>query len=177
MDIEPHSPADEPGALVPKPLRNVVDVVGSLGAILVLALALLINTDIVSRFLLNHPIKGVAELVELSIVIIVFVQLPLAVATGGLIRSSELHQTVSARYPAVGKALTVVFELVGVLIFALFAWGVWPRFIEAWTDGLYKGQPGVFTAPTWPAELAIVIGASLAALCFVLSCLTRIGRT
>lgn len=177
MDMEPHSPAEEPGALLPKQLRRVADVMGALGALLVLALALLINTDIVSRFLLNHPIKGVAELVELSIVIIVFVQLPMAVAIGGLIRSSELHQTVSARYPAAGKAFTLVFELVGVLIFALFAWGVWPRFIEAWTDGLYKGQPGVFTAPTWPAELAIVIGASLASLCFVASFLTRIRRT
>ncbi|MCO5161808.1 MAG: TRAP transporter small permease [Mesorhizobium sp.] len=176
MDMQPHSPADEPGAILSGPLRRVADVMGALGAVLVLALALLINTDVVSRFVLNHPMKGVAELVELSIVIIVFVQLPTAIATGGLIRSSELHNSLNARHPAAGKAFAIVFELVGVLIFALFAWGVWPRFIEAWNDGLYKGQPGVFTAPTWPAELAIVVGATVASLCFAASCIARVRR-
>lgn len=161
--------------MVPRTLSLVVGVMGGLGALLVLSLALLINSDILSRLFFNHPLKGVAELVELAIVVIVFVQLPLTVATGGLVRASELHLRIGQRHPCLARAMTLVFEATGAVLLGLLAWALWPKFTEAWTDNLFKGQPGLFTAPIWPALLSVVIGSALAALCFATSFAMRLA--
>lgn len=174
MDIENHLPGDEPGTLVPSALRRGAEVMGVIGALLVLLLAVMINSDILSRLLVNRPVRGVAEMVELTIVVIVFIQLPLTVATGGLIRSSELHRRIGARWPGVGKAMTLAFELAGIVVFAALAWGLWPKFVDAWQDNLYKGQPGLFTVSTWPAILASVVGSAFSSVCFIVSFLRRL---
>lgn len=163
----------DPGAAAPHMLLRLSQALGAVAAVMVLALACLINADVLSRFLLNSPIRGVAELVELAIVIVVFVQLPLAVATGGLIRSAELHQRLSRQSPQIGTCATVLFELCGALVLAVLAIGLWPEMIEAWRDGLYKGQPGIFTAPLWPAMAATVIGSALGSLCYIASLFRR----
>lgn len=163
-----------PGAAVPHIILQTVRAIGAFGAILVLVLALLINADIVARFALNHPLNGIAELVELSIVIVVFIQLPLAVATGSMIRSAELHERLSKRHKFIGQLLSVIFEIGGAVVLAGFAAGIWPNLVDAWSNNLYKGQPGIFIVPLWPAVAASMIGTALATLCFVASAARRI---
>lgn len=174
MENETQLPGDEPGTMVPPALRRGAEIMGIAGALLVLLLALMINSDILSRVLANRPIRGVAEMVELTIVVIVFVQLPLTVVTGGLVRSSELHRRIGVHWPRIGQAMTLFFEIGGVVVFAVLAWGLWPKFIEAWQDGLYKGQPGLFTVATWPAILASVVGSAVSSVAFAVSALRRL---
>lgn len=176
MELSSQLPPSEPGGLVSSTLRALSDWLGALGALLVLALALLINSDILSRFVLNNPIKGVAEVVELTIVVIVFIQLPLTITTGGFVRASEFHHRLEKRLPRAANMMTLCFEATGAMIFALLAWALWPESVEAWNDNLYKGQPGLFTAPTWPAVFVTVIGSALSALCFFASFMVRIVR-
>jgi len=177
MEIANELSPREPGGLVPVRLRRIADGMGAFGALLVLSLALLINSDVLSRFFLNHPIKGVAEMVELAIVVIVFIQLPLTIATGGLVRASELHHRVSQRRPGVGRVMSLTFELVGVVVFALLTWALWPKLTEAWIDNLYKGQPGLFTVPIWPAVLVTLVGSAISATCFLTSFWYRLRRS
>jgi len=131
----------------------------SVGGVLIFGLVIMINLDIFSRFLFNAPIDGVTELVELSIVAIVFLQLADAVRNGRLTRSDGLYSKVREKSPRVGHLLGVFFDLAGAAFFLTLIAGSIPRFIDAWERGYYSGNKGIIVIPVWPVRLIIVIGA------------------
>jgi TRAP-type C4-dicarboxylate transport system permease small subunit len=131
----------------------------SVGGVLIFGLVIMINLDIFSRFLFNAPIDGVTELVELSIVAIVFLQLGDAVRNGRLTRSDGLYNKLKEKSPRVGHMLGAFFDLAGATFFALLIAGSIPRFIDAWERGYYAGNKGIIVIPVWPVRLIIVIGA------------------
>ena len=137
------------------------------GTCLIFAIMVLINVDVVSRLLLNAPISGVTELVELSIVCIVFLQISDAIRGGKLIRSDSLHARLLSRVPSAGHALGVLFDLAGALFFTAILYGSVPRLIEAYRAGYFAGNVGLFTMPVWPIRLVLVIGCVTAILVFV----------
>ena len=131
----------------------------SVGGVLIFGLVIMINLDIFSRFLFNAPIDGVTELVELSIVAIVFLQLADAVRNGRLTRSDGLYTKIKARNPRLGHILGAFFDLAGAAFFMTLIAGSIPRFIDAWERGYYSGNKGIIVIPVWPVRLIIVIGA------------------
>ena len=104
----------------------------SVGTVLIFAMMLLINADVFARFLFNAPIDGVTELVELSIVAIVFLQLADAVRAGRLTRSDGLYSRLEAKLPRLSHALGALFDLAGALFFVTIMMGAMPRLIDAW---------------------------------------------
>ncbi len=139
----------------------------SVGGVLIFGLVIMINLDIFSRFLFNSPIDGVTELVELSIVAIVFLQLADAVRNGRLTRSDGLYDKIKAKNPRLGHMLGVFFDLAGAVFFTLLIAGSIPRFINAWELGYYSGNQGIVVIPIWPVRLIIVIGAVTVVLVFL----------
>ncbi|MBF8270781.1 MAG: hypothetical protein HW386_2490 [Gammaproteobacteria bacterium] len=137
------------------------------GTCLIFAIMVLINVDVLSRLLLNAPISGVTELVELSIVCIVFLQISDAVRGGRLIRSDSLHARLMSRAPAAGHALAALFDLAGALFFTAILYGSVPRLLEAYRGGYYAGNVGLFTMPVWPIRLILVIGCGTAIVVFL----------
>ena len=131
----------------------------SIGGVLIFALVVIINLDIFSRFLFNAPIDGVTELVELSIVAIVFLQLSDAVRNGRLTRSDGLYSKIKEKNPRIGHMFGVFFDLAGAAFFVTLIAGSVPRFIDAWERGYYAGNKGIVVIPVWPVRLIIVIGA------------------
>lgn len=51
-----------------------------------------------------------------------------------------------------------------------------PRLIEAWTENSFKGNPGLFTAPTWPLELMVALGCAAAFVQFLIQLFRALGR-
>lgn len=144
-----------------------VSALNSAGGVLIFALIVMINVDVFSRFLFNHPIDGVTELVELSIVAIVFLQLSDAVRNGRLTRSDSLYNRLCEKKPVLGHLLGIFFELCGIAFFLTIAAGSIPRLIEAWQRDYYAGNQGIFTVPVWPVRLTLVVGAITVMLVFV----------
>ena len=144
-----------------------VTLLNSAGGALIFALIVMINVDVFSRFLFNHPIDGVTELVELSIGAIVFLQLGDAVRNGRLTRSDGLYQRLCEKHPKLGHIFGIVFELAGIAFFLTIIAGSVPRFIEAWERNYFAGNQGIFTVPVWPGRLVLVIGAATVVLIFV----------
>lgn len=138
----------------------------SLGTLLIFMQMMLICGDITARFLFDRPIPGVLELVELSIVAVVFLMLPNAIATGALVRSDSLFKAISRAQPRIAGLMDIFFCIVGALVLAAIAYGVWSKFTLAVARGHFTGNPGIFTAPIWPALLAIVIGGAWGAVNF-----------
>ena len=70
-----------------------VQALNALGTLWIVLLMLLINTDVLGRNLLNAPVRGVTELVSLSIVGIVFLQLADTLHSGRITRADVLLQS------------------------------------------------------------------------------------
>lgn len=157
----------EQGNVVTRAFSKFVAGLNSVGGALIFAMIVMINLDVFSRFLFNAPIDGVTELVELSIVAIVFLQLADAVRNGRLTRSEGLFLKIQERSPRVGHVLSIVFDIAGAVFFITIIAGSIPRFIEAWERGYFSGNKGIFVVPVWPVRLVIVIGAITVVIVFL----------
>lgn len=155
------------GNVLTRAFSKFVAGLNSVGGVLIFAMIVMINVDVFSRFLFNHPIDGVTELVELSIVAIVFLQLSDAVRNGRLTRSEGLFSKIREKKPRIGHMMSIVFDLAGALFFITIIAGSIPRFIEAWERNYFAGNKGIFVVPVWPVRLVIVIGAVTVVLVFL----------
>ena len=139
----------------------------AIGSLVIFALLLLINYDVLSRFLLDRPVAGVPEVAELAIVVIVFLQVAYAVGSGRFIRSDEFHKLITRRAPRLGNLIAALCELAGAGLVAVLCAGTVPVFLDSWQNDRYMGNPGVFTAPVWPVQITIIAGSGLTALVFL----------
>ena len=137
---------------------------------------ILICADIASRSLLNRPLNGVAEVVALSIVICVFLQLAHTLAVGRLTRADILLRWLAKRYPRTSHAPLLLSHLLGVIVFAVIAYASYPILLDSWVRAEYIGQLGTFTAPTWPAKLVVVVGSVLTCVQFLILSVRDVRR-
>lgn len=131
----------------------------ALGTLWILALMLLINADVLGRNLFLRPIAGVAEMVSLSIVGIVFLQLSSTLRGDRLTRSDMLLNLLGQRAPRVVLFIEALFNLAGAFTLWVLVQASWPRFTTAVARGETVGITGHFVAPTWPIKLILVVGA------------------
>lgn len=170
------SVANKPEQRDPFPLRIIDTITQALnvaGSLLILALVILVGIDVGGRNLFGHPISGVPELVTLSIVAIVFLQIPQALKEGRMTRTEALDAFLKSRAPGLAKIIESFFDLLGIAIVAIIVWATWPIFIKAWVRSDYIGAIGDFTAPTWPVKATILIGGTLLILQFGIRILRR----
>ena len=143
-------------------------ILASVGTAFIFMQMLLICSDITGRYVFNRPIAGVSEMIELTIVAIVFLQLPNTIATGSLVRSDAVFTALTRSRPRVAKVMDIFFSIVGVAVLSIIAYGIWFKLALAIARNHFTGSPGVFTAPIWPALLCIFVGSAWGALNFLL---------
>jgi TRAP-type mannitol/chloroaromatic compound transport system permease small subunit len=132
----------------------------ALGTVWIFLLMVLINSDILGRELFSAPVRGTTELLSLSIVGIVFLQLGHALMSGRMTRSDMVIENLLVYQPRAGRGLQGVFNILGAVFLAIIFWGSIDPFLEAIEIGEYVGAAGDFTAPTWPIRLLILIGSA-----------------
>ena len=154
--------------LVIRVLERAAIVANVAGSLIVLALVLVVNFDVVARGAFNAPFRGAVEVVQFSMVLIVFLQLPDVVRVGRLTRSDGLLTILGERAPALRRALGRGIDALSATLMVLIAITTGPEVIEAFETSEYFGTPGVFTAPWWPVKLAIFSSAALCAALFAL---------
>jgi len=147
--------------------HRVTEALGRLGTVWILLVMLLVNADVAGRFFFNQPIPGVPELVALSIVGIVYLQLPHTLRLERFIRSDVFILPLIEKRPRAGYLLQAVTHGFGAIMCGLIFWYAWPSFVEAWEEGDYVGAAGVFTAPKWPIYLIVTVCTALTALQFL----------
>lgn len=140
----------------------------ALGTVWIFLLMVLINSDILGRELFSAPVRGTTELLALSIVGIVFLQLGHALMSGRMTRSDMVIENLLTYRPRLGHALQGFFNLLGVVFLAIIFWGSLALFEEALEIGEYVGAVGDFTAPTWPIRLLILIGSAATGLQYLI---------
>ena len=159
------------GGDVPEPvvlLTPVTSLMNTLGAVCVLVMMVIVNIDVFGRWLFNAPLIGTLELTEMGVVAVVYLTVAHAVAGKRLTRSDALLGFLERRgIWRLEMSLRIVFNLAGAVVFALIAYGQAPRIVDAWSRGYFKGNVGIFTAPTWPLESILFLGVVAACLQFL----------
>ncbi len=140
-----------------------------LGAIWAFALCFFILAEIIFRAL-NLPFSGSKEIVANSVVIIVFMQVGYAVRSGSMLRADFL---VVMMPPAVQRILLIAAYVLGAALFLfLLKSGVTPA-LRSFANGEFDGE-GAMKVAVWPARFAILGGAALAGLNYILLTLVEI---
>ena len=127
---------------------------------------LLVGADIVSRFVFNSPISGVAEIAGFSVIAITFLQLPAAVNSGRLARADLVLQRIRAHSPGTAQTIERAFALLGALVFLAIVWAAVSGLGHAWRTNDQFGAQGVFTFPKWPIWLLVLSGSAGAVAAF-----------
>lgn len=171
--IAPAPPAAPARAAI-TPFGWLVDGANAVGSALIFCAMLLILADVAARDLLGAPIAGVAELVAISVIAIVFLQLASTLRHGRMSRAEIFIDGFSAKHPRAGAALQALYDLAGIAVCAILVYATWPVLARAWTDSEFIGVQGVFTAPTWPVKAIIVFGAALTAIQYAVFLVERL---
>jgi len=170
------SDADAYGQPLPGGLQRLGRLLNALGTLWIVALMVLINADVLGRNLLNAPVRGVTELVSLSIVGIVFLQLADTLYSGRFTRADVLLDRLKRNRPAAAARLQAAFHGVGALLMGVILWAAWSPLVESIRIREYVGAIGDFTAPVWPVRLIMLIGLMVTLLTFLFLGLADLRR-
>jgi tripartite ATP-independent transporter DctM subunit len=158
-------------------LTPLVTALNAAGVVWVFALMFLICADIVARTVFDDPIAGVTEMVSLSLVASVFLQLAHAVLHGRLMRVEMFIGPLERARPAAAQAWLALFGTLGIAMLLVTAAGAWPNFVRAWSTAEFAGVEGIFTVAVWPIKLIIVVGCVMSVVVLARRVVTALAST
>ena len=161
-------------AAAPSWLGRVAAVFAAVGTAWILFIMALICADVIGRAAFNAPILGVPEMVQFSIVGIVFLQLPQTLRTGGLTRSDVLLGRIQRSSPRVGHLMQLVYDAIGLGLFVVIVVTTWPLMVAAFENSEFYGSTGVVQIPTGPLKVIIMAGCTLMAVQFLINAVAEI---
>lgn len=146
-----------------KLLERFLGIMDGLAAISVFAIMLLITADVLSRFLLNKPFAGTAEVVSSIIIIVCFLEIPYVAVKGAHVRTTMLYDKVGVK----GKhVIDIVAALLGILVYAFIIRASWGNLLNA--IAIHEAEiAGSVRITTIPGRFAIIFGSALMILEFV----------
>ena len=156
---------------VSRVVEKIALVSNAVGTLVVLGLVAVVNYDVIARGFFNTTFMGAVELVQFSMVLIVFLQLPDVVRANRLTRSDGLLSIAGHRWPRFSLVLGKAINLLACVFMVLVAIAMWPEFLEMLETRDFFGVPGVFTAPWWPIKLVIFLSAVQCSILFALKVL------
>ena len=126
-------------------------------------LGVIIVVDVTGRAFFNRPIAGVPEVVAASLVGIAFLQLPYAILSGTMLRTTVLRDNLK---PAARKAVEVIGLLLGAGFFGVLIYAEWEPMVTSFATLEYEGGEG-FHVPVYPVHAVIMASAIVSALCYL----------
>ncbi|MDA8586804.1 TRAP transporter small permease [Rhodobacteraceae bacterium] len=129
----------------------------------VFILAVLILVDVFGRVLFLSPLPGTKEILQNSVILVTFLQLPLAVYSGSMLRTTLLTD---AMPPFIQKLLRTLCYLLGFALFAAIGWATIPEAFDALRISEYEGE-GSLRIYTWPIRFLIAGTAIFAAFAYI----------
>jgi TRAP-type C4-dicarboxylate transport system permease small subunit len=142
-----------------------------LGAFWAMALAFLVIADIIGREAFSSPLPGTIEIVGNSVVAILFLQLPHAIAGGAMLRSTIVYDRLGELGRAVVDGLALAL---GLAFFVALAAGGWDDMIEGWRILEFEGE-GALRVPVYPVR-TLIVGLGLVAAAVYAALLWRVVR-
>jgi TRAP-type C4-dicarboxylate transport system permease small subunit len=119
----------------------------------VILLAVIIFIDVLGRYFFSTPLLGASEVIKNSVVSITFLQIPLAIYRGSMIRTTLIYDLMS---PKIQAYLRTLMYVCGLLFFLGTAWSSIDPSIEAFAVSEYEGE-GALRVPTYPVRFLIIL--------------------
>jgi C4-dicarboxylate transporter DctM subunit len=148
-----------PPSVLARNFGHILSGLNGLGTVWIFVMMVLINADVIGRAVFNAPIRGVPLIISLSIIAIVFLQLPDALRIGRVTRNEVVLSRLQTRRSPWFHRLQAIFHLCGVAMMIVIIVAGWPLLEKAWRSQAYFGNLGDFTFAEWPIKLVVLIGA------------------
>ena len=144
-------------------LVNVARSMHILSSVWVFILAVVILIDVFGRILFSQPLPGTKEILQSSVIAVTFLQIPLAIYSGSMLRTTLVHDLMPA---FVKKLLRTFAYALGFMLFAAIGYASFPEAVDAMRIGEYEGE-GALRIYTWPIRFLIVVTAIFAAIAYL----------
>jgi TRAP-type C4-dicarboxylate transport system permease small subunit len=154
------------GAPHPSSFGALTRALNIVGTVLILAMAVAVNADVIGRNAFNHPIAGVLEFIGLSIVAIVFLQMANTLRERRHVSNDVFILMLLATRPRLAAAFHAIFDAIGAILMVTIVIYVWPIMVEAYQNKYYSGTAGVIEIPIWPFHGIVLVGAGVTAIQF-----------
>jgi len=144
-------------------LVNVARSMHILSSVWVFILAVVILIDVFGRIFFSQPLPGTKEILQSSVIAVTFLQIPLAIYSGSMLRTTLIHELM----PAFVKKLFRTFGYaLGLVLFGAIGYASFPEALDAYRIGEYEGE-GSLRIYTWPIRYLIVVTAVFAAIAYL----------
>src|SRR6056300_842134 len=142
-------------------IRRFTDFLQAIAAIWLILVALTIFTEVCFR---NFGVfLGADQIVMNSVPGIVFLQVPFAIATGSMLRTTLIFGLVRTSFR---QAINAVCYLVGFLLFLGISVGGWSDMIIGWEIKEYQGI-GAIEFPVYPIRTVIIFSSIIVVLIYL----------
>ena len=133
-----------------------------ISSVWVFILALVILVDVFGRILFLSPLPGTKEVLQNSVIVVAFLQLPLAIFSGAMLRTTFLIENTPR---LVQRLLRTLCYVLGAALFGAMSFATVPEAFEALRLAEYEGV-GALRIYTWPIRFLIAVSAAYAALAY-----------
>jgi TRAP-type C4-dicarboxylate transport system permease small subunit len=140
-----------------KMLSLAIRLASALGAVVLLALALIGTTDILSTRILDQPIPGVIKMSEAGLVLVLFLGLAVATRNRGHIRVDML---ITRLGPGTRRFFDAIASLFTAGFFAVWTWQMWYMTAKSWS--IREASTGMLSFPLYPIKSILFLGLLLA---------------
>jgi len=134
-----------------------------LSSVWVFILALVILVDVFGRVLFLSPLPGTKEILQNSVIMVTFLQIPLAIYSGSMLRTTLLTDALPPSAKRIMRTLTYVL---GFCLFAAIGYASFPEAQEAMRLNEYEGE-GSLRIYTWPIRFLMVATSVFAAFAYL----------
>lgn len=153
-------------------LDRVSNVLNVVAAVWLMLIAVVILVEVTGRGVFNVFLGG-DEIVTNSVPAIVFLQVPLAIRVGSMLRTTIVFELLGKTGRHIINALSY---LLGIVFFTAIAVGGWDDMVTGWEIGEYQGI-GALEVPVYPVR-TIIIASSVLIVAIYLTMLAKalVGR-
>ena len=140
----------------PRILGRIAVWLNALAAGWLIAIAIVISVEVIGRGIFNTFMGG-DEIVTNSVPAIIFLQVPLAIHVGTMLRTTILYDHVGS---GARRGIDILNAVIGIALFAAIAVGGWEDMIKGWEIKEYQGI-GALEVPVYPIRTIIIVSAIL----------------
>ncbi len=144
-------------------LGSLVNILNIIAAAWLLMLAFVILYDVIGRAVFNSPFLGAREILGNSVVAILFLQVPLAIHRGNMLRTTLIYDLTGTN----GKrVIDITTFLLGAGFFVAMGVGGWHDMITGWRIREFEGI-GALEIPVYPLRTMAVFLSFLGAIVYL----------
>jgi C4-dicarboxylate transporter DctQ subunit len=143
-------------------LSRLEDLLNNIGMTFVLLLMLMVVLEIFLRYVINRPLQGYVDYMEMFMVVLVFLTLPISQREDSHIRMGLIIDKLRNKTKIIVELVFLILSFLSFLIITIYSADT-----ALYAYKIHDTSSGILF-PTWPSRLAVPLGAGFLCLRFLL---------